>query len=362
MLAPYAPQDFPQLRQVVDPRLAGLPGQQLLSTIDSAFGDGMADSIDQDLEGIFDGFTRAMSRALPVITQIGGGALQGAMAGSAAGLPGIIAGAAAGGTGAGLSRYGHGAARQVGNALSGVTQLAGQFTPMGQAGAALGSTVSGLGAMAGGRSRGQSGGGGGNALGQIAGLLSSPQISGALGGLFGGTGPAGQLASAMQRPEVNQAIAALRLGDMGRQTLPVGPQQQPVPTTVFAQLLSHLAQQAHAMPVGQAAPQSPSFLGGRIGEAEALEFMSDGEGGFIGDPSSAGDRAARLWDMLNDSLAEQIVETLEGYETSDYADNADSWGDYAGDYAAEAAWQDQLDLAEAESIDFALATEPRYGW
>jgi hypothetical protein len=360
MLAPYAPQDFPQLRQVVDPRLAGLPGQQLRSTIDSAFGDGMADSIDQDLEGIFDGFTRAMSQALPAITHIGGGVLQGAMAGSAAGLPGIIAGAAVGGTGAGLSRYGHGAARQVGNALSGVTQLAGQFTPMGQAGAALGSTVSGLGAMAGGGRRGQPGGG--NALGQIAGLLSSPQVSGALGGLFGGTSPAGQLASAIQRPEVHQAIAALRLGDMGRQTLPVGPQQQPVPTAVFAQLLSHLAQQAHTMPVGQAAPHAPSFPGGPISEAESLEFMSDGEDGFIGDPSNAGDRAARLWDMLNESLAEQIVETLEGYGTGDYADNADGWGDYADDYAADAAWQDQLDLAEAEAIDFALTTEPRYGW
>lgn len=348
MLAPYAPQDFAQLRQVVDPRFAGLPGEQLRSTIDDALGEGMADSIDQDLEGIFDGFTHALSHALPAITTIGGGVLQGAMAGSAAGLPGIIAGAAAGGAGAGLSRYGSGSARQVGNALSGVTRLAGQFTPMGQAGAALGSTVSGLGAMAGGR------GGGGNALRQIGGLLSSPQVAGALGGLFGGAGPAGQLASALQRPEMHQAIAALRLGDMGAATLPVGPQQQPVPTAVFAQLLAHLAQQAQSTPTTQHVP-------GSIGEAESLDFMSDGEGGFAGDPSSPGDRAARLWGMLNDSLAEHIVETLESYESGD-GDFADGMSGYDSDYAAEAAWQDQLDLAEAEDIHYALSTEPRYGW
>jgi len=35
---------------------------------------------------------------------------------------------------------------------------------------------------------------------------------------------------------------------------------------------------------------------------------------------------------------------------------------YDGDYAAEVAWQDQLDLAEAEDIHYALSTEPRYGW
>src|SRR5437764_114077 len=71
-------------------------------------------------------------QAAPVVAHIGAGALQGAMAGSAAGLPGIIAGAAVGGTGAGLSRYGSGTARQIGGALSGVTSMASQFSPAGR--------------------------------------------------------------------------------------------------------------------------------------------------------------------------------------------------------------------------------------
>jgi hypothetical protein len=172
--------------------------------------------------------------------------------------------------------------------------------------------------------------------------------------LFGGAGPAGQLGSAMQRPEMHQAMAALRLGTMGAPTLPVGPQQQAVPTAVFAQLLAHLAQQAQST-------QTPQHSPGPNGEAESLEFMTDGEGGFVGDPSNPGDRAARLWEMLNTSLADHIVETLDAYESGD-GDFADGIDGYDSDYAAEAAWEDQLDLAEAEDIHYALSTEPRYGW
>ncbi|WP_220495420.1 hypothetical protein [Paracoccus sp. MC1862] len=66
------------------------------------------------------------------------------------------------------------------------------------------------------------GGMGGGALGQIAGLLGSPQAASALGGLFGGGGAPGQLAAATRNPDVQKALAALRLGPLGRPTIPVG--------------------------------------------------------------------------------------------------------------------------------------------
>jgi hypothetical protein len=391
MTAGYPDNDLMYLRQVVDPTLTMLPPRQLRLEIDSAFGEGFADSVDQDLESIFSGIGRSLSsaardvgrfaqKAAPVVTTIGGGIVQGAMAGSAGGIPGIIAGAAVGGTGAGLSRYGSGAARQVGGALSGVTNLVGGFTPMGQAGKAIGSTIGGLGQLAGGRASpgqvvgqfgqmagggramggmgalsqmfgGGAGGGGGRggSMGALGGLMSAPQLASMMGGLFGGNTPVSQLASVMQRPETHQAIAALRLGDHGRPTIPVGTQQQPVPTAVFAQLLSHLAQQTVSQSTGLQ----------RVQEAEAIGFMSDGESGFLGDPASESDRAARLWEMLNDAQAERFVEVLD-YETAAFENETQTEGEAEID--AETEWYDALDLADAEAIEFALESESRHGW
>ena len=138
----FEPRSFDQLRQVVHPSLAALPGTQLRARIDGEYGEGTADLMESDLE-IFGGIGRAFSsaardvgrfaqKAAPVVANIGGGVIQGAMAGSAAGLPGIIAGAAIGGTGAGLSRYGGGTARKIGGAMSGITSLAGQSSRWGK--------------------------------------------------------------------------------------------------------------------------------------------------------------------------------------------------------------------------------------
>lgn len=368
--------DLRYLREVVDPSLAALPAYALREQVDSAFGEGFAEAMDADLEGVFDGIGRAFSsaardvgrfaqRAAPAVAHIGGGVIQGAMSGSAAGLPGIIAGAAVGGAGAGLSRYGSGAARQVGQALTGVTQIAGQFSPMGRAGGAIGSAVSGLGGLASRRGRpnfgqiagqvGQAalgalgGSAGGGAMSQVAGLLRSPQAAGALGQMFGGGSGAGQLMSALQRPETQQALAALRLGPMGRPSIPMGPQQLPVPTGAFAQLVGHLAQQAAgAVPARQGED-----------EGEAIAFMADDEGGFFGDPASAGDRAARLWDMMNEAQAERLIETIEYEAWSGDADGDDSEGEY---YDAEGEYFDALELADAEAIEFALEAEARHAW
>jgi hypothetical protein len=368
--------DLRYLREVVDPSLAGLPAYALREQVDTAFGEGFAEAMDADLEGVFGGIGRAFSsaardvgrfaqKAAPVVAHVGGGVIQGAMSGSAAGLPGIIGGAAMGGVGAGLGRYGSGAARQVGQAMTGITQMAGQFSPMGRAGGAIGSAVSGLGGLAGGRGRpnfgqvigqvGQAaagalgGGAAGGAMSQVAGLLRSPQAAGALGQLFGGGNGAGQLMSALRRPETQQALAALRLGQMGRPDIPVGPQQMPVPTGAFAQLLGHLSQQAAgAAPT----PQSED-------ESEAFAFMTDGDGEFYGDPASAGDRAARLWDMMNDAQAERLIETLEYEAWSDDEQTYDADGEYLD---ADSEYYDALDLADAEAIEFALESEARHAW
>jgi hypothetical protein len=399
---------FAHLRQVVSPTLAMLPDAYLVEHVDGAFGEGFAEMMDEDLENIFRSIGRGLSsaardvgqfvqKAAPIVGTIGSGIVQGAMAGSAAGLPGIIAGGLVGGTGAGLSRYGSGAARTVGNVLSGVTQTVGQFTPMGRAGAAVGSAVQGLGNIAGsagnpramaghfagtlgnlagslgggGRAGGLGGlagmlGGGGGAAGGLAGLagmlgggrggaaqalgglLSSPQFAGLAGNLFGGAGPAGQIASLLQRPETQQALAAQRLGPLGRTSIPVGAGQMPVPTAAFTQLLGHLAQQVPA------ARQE----GEGMSDAESLLFMQSGDGEFFGDPVDPTARSARLWDMLNDSQADRLIEFVDYEVISDGEANTD----FESEADIDSDWFDALDLADAGIIDSALDMEAEYAW
>lgn len=381
--------DLPNLRQVVQPQLAMMPTAQLRQVVDGTFGPGTAEGIDEDLEGIFGDIGKALSsaardvgrfasKAAPGIASIGGGILKGAAAGSALGLPGIIAGAATGGVGAGLSTYGKGAARQVGQALSGVTQLAGGLTPMGQLGGTLGSAVGSLGAprrpgqkpgaggalgqvagMLGAPQAGglMSGGGmGGGAMGQIAGLLTSPQAASALGGLFGGGNAPGQLAAAIRNPDLQKALAALRLGPLGRPAIPVGAGGQAVPTAAFAQLLGHLSNRVAAEAEG-------------VGEAESLGFMADGEGGFVGDPASGSDRAARLWDMMNEAMAERVIETIEAeYLAGEGSEAEDEGEDESEDWDDEVEWAeflDAMDMADLAEMDYAPDLDPmeaRHAW
>jgi hypothetical protein len=296
-------------------------------------------------------------QAAPGIASIGGGVLKGAAAGSALGLPGIIAGAATGGVGAGLSTYGRGGARQVGQALSGVTRLAGGLTPMGQLGGAVGSAVGGLGARgrpgqrpAAGHALGQlsgmlgsglsAGGAGGGALGQVAGLLTSPQAASALAGLFGGGGASGQLSAALRNPDVRRALAALRLGPLGRPSIPVGAAGQAVPTAAFAQLLGHLSQRVAAEAEG-------------VDEAEAIGFMTDGEGGFLGDPGSAVDRAARLWDLMNEAMAERVIGAFEAAHFTGEDPDADEYGGDLDDWDDEVEWAEFLDEMSMADMDYA---------
>ena len=94
--------------------------------------------------------------------------------------------------------------------------------------------------------------------------------------------------------------------------VPVGAGGQPVPTAAIAQLLGHLSQQVAAEAEG-------------VGEAEALGFMADAEGGFVGDPANAPDRAARLWDMMNEAMAERVIETIEAEYLATEGSEAESY-------------------------------------
>jgi hypothetical protein len=356
------PASYASLRQVLIPDLAIAAAETIRARMEAEFGEGAADAYDAQIESLFGDIGRSFSsavrdvghfaaRAAPVVANVGGGALQGALAGSALGLPGIIAGAAAGGTGAALSQYGGGTARQIGGALTGLTGLAGQFSPLGRVGASLGPAISGLagggsggplgaasgllngvlgaatggggaaggvaqalsgllggrgGAGAGGLAQalggllGGQGGVGAGGVGQVlGGLLQSPAASQALAGLFGGGSAATQIASFLRRPEAQQAFAALQLGRLGRPTVPVGSAGTLVPTAAFPQLLSQLADQVVAEAAGWA------------GESEgALEYMQDAEGEYVGDPALDRDRSARVWNLLNEAQAERVLDEL----------------------------------------------------
>ena len=143
------------LARVLAPEFASLSSAEIRALMEYQYGEGAAEHYEEYFEGIFGDIGKAFSsaakdvgkfaqKAAPVVADIGGGALKGALAGAALGPVGIIGGAALGGAGAGLSKYGKGAAGQVGGVLSGVTNLAGQFTPLGRVGSAAGGIVSGL--------------------------------------------------------------------------------------------------------------------------------------------------------------------------------------------------------------------------
>jgi hypothetical protein len=299
---------YPSLRQVLTPDLAIAPSAAIRERMEARFGEGAAEAFDSHVESIWGDIDRFAAQAAPVVAQVGGGALRGAMAGSSLGLPGIIAGAAAGGTGAALSHYGGGTARQIGGALTGITGLAGQFSPMGQVISAAGPAISGLtgGGSAGAIGTtsslltnllGASGGAGAGGIGQVlGGLLQSPATAQAITGLFGGSSAAGQLGSFLQRPETQQAFAALQLGELGRSTVPVGAARTPVPTAAFPQVLSHLADQVAAEAAGWSSDTE-----------SALDYMQNPEGDYVGDPVLDRDRSARVWNLLNEAQAERVL-------------------------------------------------------
>lgn len=363
-MSPYAPAratrqhrskyEYLHLREVLDTPYAGLPDAEIRSLMEDMYGPGSAEHYEEYFEGIFGDIGRAFSsaasdvgravqKAAPVIANVGGGVVQGALAGSSLGLPGIIAGAAAGGAGTALKSYGSGTARDIGGALSGLTGLAGQFSPLGRVGSAIGPAIGGL-AGGGGQGAGGAvasalgglfGGGGkpllGGALGNAAisalagiggrsgaGGAAASALGGLLGGgggrgavdgagaalsalvsLFGGSTAAGQLLSLLQRPETKLALAALKMPELGRHFVPTGSAQIPLPVTAVPNLIKQLTDQVVA--------EAAAFSDGAESEPR---YMMDASGEWVGDPALDRDRAARVWDLLNVAQAERLVNAL----------------------------------------------------
>lgn len=366
------------LRQVLHPDYAMLPHGELQELMENMYGPEAAERYDEYLEGIFGSIGKAFSsaardvgrfaaKAAPAIATVGGGVLQGAMAGSSLGLPGIIAGAATGGVGAGLSRYGSGAARDIGNVLSGVTSVAGQFSPAGRIGASLGGAVSSL-AGGGGRNIG---GAAMNALGGLLGGRAAPAAGalGALGSLagqagrggaplaalsslFGGGSAAGQLMSLLQRPETQRALGALQLGPLGRSAIPTGHGRTPIPATAITNLIGQLA--------NQAAAEAASYSGG--GES-TLHYMTDQFGEYVGDPAVESERAERVWELLNEAQAERVIESVvrtcraqaeqaERAARAQQAEQAEDEESWESLYGSEEEFYDAIDSVGDSSLYF----------
>src|ERR1051325_1866919 len=107
---------YPNLAQVLAPEFASLSNAEISALMEYRYGPGAAEHYEEYFEGIFGDVGRAFTsaakdvgrfaaKAAPVVANVGGGALQGALAGAALGPVGIIGGAAVGGTGAALSHY-----------------------------------------------------------------------------------------------------------------------------------------------------------------------------------------------------------------------------------------------------------------
>jgi len=164
----------------------------------------------------------------------------------------------------------------------------------------------------------------------------------ALTNLFGGSGAASQLASVIQRPEVRLALEKLRNGGGG--AVPVGAAQTMVPVAGIANLVRELAEQA----ADEAAAEYEDA------ESE-LGYMADDAGEFVGDPANATDRAAQIWNLLNDAQAERLLANLVGAAqrgvralTAEYEE-----ADWESEEAAETAYWDAIDLAEAYALESA---------
>jgi hypothetical protein len=291
--APIDAGSYPYLRQVLSPQFATLSTEALESFMDERFGAGSAQQYDEYLEGFFDDLVSTVKKVAPIVGNVAGGAVKGAMSGSSLGLPGIIAGAVAGGAGTALSSYAKGPLKDVGQALNTGVDVASQLTPMGRLGGQIGGAVSGV-SQAGFTPKSFATQGVQLLQGGLA------QLGGATGGTPAtGTGAAGQLFSLLSRPEVQQALTALNLGSAGKQTVPVGQAQTPVPTTAIAGVLQSLLGRA----VSEAAAESD-------GAESALEYMLDGAGMPIGDPALERDRMQRVLELLNQAHLERLNAAL----------------------------------------------------
>jgi hypothetical protein len=145
--------------------------------------------------------------------------------------------------------------------------------------------------------------------------------------ISGSSPPAAQLLQTIFRPEVLQALMAMVLGQAGRPNIPVGATQ--VPVGAFANLVRELADRAAAeYNAGAATPREdiPAYLQDFLGEARH-------------DPATPSGRAARLFEVLQETDLERAAETPEGTLRS-------AARDVTVEIEIEAQYYDELELAE----------------
>jgi hypothetical protein len=267
MTESYAGTYYPQLREVLDSRFAGLTDAELEAAFETAFGEGVSPAeyeelfggIGKALSGVARDVGKAAQKAAPFVVSGAQGALQGAQAGSALGPYGALIGGLTGATGSVLQKTGSGTAGDVGKVLTGVVGTAGALT--GRGGAA--------------------------------------NLLGGAGKAPAGTPPAiANLLGLLQRPETAQALQAL-LG--GRNTaVPVGKARTPVPANAFAGLLAALAGEAEAE-VGW-------------GDAESVPaYLMDPAGALVVNPADPTQRAARLLQLMSGEAGEGLDEDLDEF-------------------------------------------------
>ena len=151
----------------------------------------------------------------------------------------------------------------------------------------------------------------------------------ALTNLFGGSSAAGQLLSLLRRQEAVEAFEALRLGPTGRRTIPVGSAQTPLPVSAVANVVRELADQI--------SNEAAALADGS--EAE-LQYTTNSTGEFVGDPASEQERAARVWELLNEAQAERVLNILATRVPAEQQDEAY----YDESDQEEADFYDALDL------------------
>ena len=146
----------------------------------------------------------------------------------------------------------------------------------------------------------------------------------------------------MQRQETMEALSALEIPPFGRTTILVGSAQTPVPTAAFPNLIAHLAGQASA----EAAAWSQD-------SESAMEYMMDQSGEYVGDPALDRDRAARIWNLLNEAQAERLLEAIGSAgeaENAEYGPDYSEASVYAERQAQDTAYYDAMDAAEAYAL------------
>jgi hypothetical protein len=255
---------YPNLRQHLDPTVAGLSDQNLERVLRNA-------NIDAETaEGFFDDLGKFAKSAAQVVVKAAPSVLPvaGTVLGTAFGGP---VGAALGGTLGSLA----------GKAIGGATGQAGPAgAPIPGVSGAIGSVIGGL-----------TGGGG---------------IGGVVGGLTGSPA-AGQLLQTLFRPQTVQALTSMSLGPLGRSSIPVGGTQ--VPVSAFTNLLSTLA--------GRAEVEYNASVASTRSDVPA--YMRDYAGQPKGDPAVAQHRAEALFDLLESAdatpeIAEGAAEAAEAAE------------------------------------------------